>query len=80
MVKDRRIDYMNDDDIVAALNDMVSNPNMITKPSFKANAGIWPDNQISFTEAHLAYLKKHPAINPEHYLSNLRLMIRNKTY
>jgi hypothetical protein len=80
VVRDRRADYMQDDEILAVLQDMVLDPNMITKPGFRANAMLWPDNKIPFTEAHLVYLKNHPDLNPEHYLSNLRLMIRRKLY
>lgn len=71
---------MPEDEIVVALKDMVVDPRMITEPSFRANPILWPGNKISFVEAHLMYLKSHPALNPEHYLSNLRLMIRKKTY
>ena len=71
---------MPEDEIAQALKDMVSDPKMITKSSFRANAILWPNNKISFVEAHLMYLKSHPTLNPEHYLSNLRLMIRKKTY
>jgi hypothetical protein len=71
---------MPEDEIVAALKDMVIDPKMITESSFRANAMLWPNNKISFVEAHLMYLKNHPALNPEHYLSNLRLMIRKKVY
>jgi hypothetical protein len=31
---------------------------------------------MTFKEKHLAYLKSHPKINPENYLSNLRAMIK----
>jgi hypothetical protein len=80
MAKDKHLDYMQEEEIIAALKDMVLDPGMITKPSFRANTILWPDNKIPFTEAHLAYLKNHPDIDPKHYLSNLRLMIRKKTY
>jgi len=80
MVKERRAEYMQDDEILAALKDMVLDPSMITRPGFRANTQLWPDNKIPFTEAHLTYLKNHPDLNPQHYLSNLRLMIRKKSY
>lgn len=42
-----------------------------------------PDSQtldslelVSFREKHMAYLKGHPKVNPENYLSNLRTMIK----
>ena len=80
MAKNKYADYIQEDEIVAALKAMVSDPEMITRPSFKANSMLWPDNKMPFVDAHLMYLKNHPALNPEHYLSNLRLMIRKKSY
>ncbi len=67
---------MNEIDIKQALEKMVSDPNMITKSGYRANAEQWPDNRISFIDMHLTYLKAHPAVDPELYLSNLRLKIR----
>jgi hypothetical protein len=31
---------------------------------------------ITFYEKHMAYLKEHPKVNPEHYLANLRTILR----
>lgn len=30
----------------------------------------------TFREKHMDYLKGHPKVNPEHYLSNLRTVLR----
>lgn len=64
------------DQIVAALRSMEADPNLITKTAYRANTEVWPDNRISFVDNHLAYLKAHPATDPQQYLSNLRLMIK----
>lgn len=63
-------------EISDALRVMESDPSYVTEPAYRANTLLWPDNLISFVDCHLAYLKAHPATNPNHYLSNLRLMLR----
>lgn len=57
---------------------MEADPQMITKPAYRANALLWPDNIIPFVDSHLEYLKSHKTTVPAHYLSNLRLMLRKK--
>ena len=69
---------MEDQDIRDALKSMEIDGSLHTSSSYSANSVLWPDNQISFTEKHVAYLKAHPALKPEHYLSNLRLKIRKR--
>ncbi len=69
---------MEDDQIREALRLMEADPTLITKSAFRANTELWPTNSISFVEAHMAYLKARPGTNPQHYLSNLRLMLRKK--
>jgi hypothetical protein len=65
-----------EEEVKIALEKMVKDPCMITKPGFRANKELWPNQKIPFVQMHLEYLKKRPQINPEHYLSNLKLMIR----
>lgn len=69
---------MEDTDILTALQAMEDNKELVTKSAYRANSDLWPGNRVSFVDSHLAYLKSHPALNPSHYLSNLRLMLRNK--
>ena len=69
---------LTEDEIVARLVSMEADPNMITKPAYRANATLWPDNIIPFVDSHLEYLKSHKTVEPAHYLSNLRLMLRKK--
>ena len=59
-----------------ALQAMELDNSLKTDSSFSANAMLYPDGQIPFIEKHLAYLKNHPRLDREQYLSNLRLMIR----
>lgn len=58
------------------LNMMVLDDAYITQSSFSADSEKYADNLIPFVDKHLAYLRNHPATNPDHYLSNLKLMTR----
>lgn len=70
---------MTEEEIVEALQTMQSDASFVTKSAYRANAELWPGNRISFVDSHMAYLKTHPALSPEHYLSNLRLMLRRQS-
>lgn len=67
---------MDIEEIREALQDMESDPNLITLSAYRANADLWPGNRISFVDSHLAYMKANPGVEPRHYLSNLRLRIK----
>lgn len=47
-----------------------------TQPTQTSNLDDYPDGQIPFTDVHLLYLTRNPSVNPDHYLSNLRLRLR----
>lgn len=66
----------NEESILSALQAMESDPKLVTTSAYRANTVVWPDNRISFVDNHLAYLRSHPGVNPQHYLSNLRLMLK----
>ena len=66
------------DEITAKLEEMQSDPNMVTKSSYSPAAVDYPDNQMPFVQVHLTYLKKHQKINPAHYISNLEIMIKQR--
>ena len=53
-------------------NDLAFN----TPSSYSANSTLYPDNTQPFVEKHMAYLVAHPTLDPEHYVSNLRLKTR----
>ena len=65
--------YMELEQIQEILHAMELDKAYKTEDSYSANLTLHPNNRISFREKHLAYLKNHPQLNPEHYLSNLRL-------
>ena len=63
-------------DVRDKLKQMEQDPLCNTNSSYSANALLYPDHSISFTEKHIAYLLNHPQVDHAQYLSNLRLMIK----
>ncbi|HTE58640.1 MAG TPA: hypothetical protein VK694_07940 [Verrucomicrobiae bacterium] len=49
-----------------------------TQPTYSSNTKLYPDNLIPFVDKHMDYLCSHPATDPQHYISNLRLISRLK--
>jgi hypothetical protein len=58
------------------LTNMLSNQDFNTRSTYSGNTEQYPDNVISFVEKHLNYLVKHPAVDVQQYLANVRLMTR----
>jgi hypothetical protein len=69
---------MSPEEVAQALEKMEADPDFVTESAYKANAEQWPGNRISFVESHLLYLKNHPALDPQHYLANLKLMTKTR--
>lgn len=46
------------------------------KTTYSANTDLYPDNQMPFVDKHYDYLLKHPDVDPDQYLANLRLMLK----
>lgn len=67
---------MSDQDVLETLESMQDDPSLVTEPSFTINKEDWPDGQKPFVDTHLGYLKSHSNIKPEHYLSNLKIMLK----
>jgi hypothetical protein len=65
-------------EVIQSLTSLQDDPNMKTEDKYSPDAVDWPDNRLPFVEIHLAYLKAHKNVNPEHYISNLRLMIKKR--
>jgi len=63
--------------ILSLLKQMEENKAYSTKPRYAANADKYPDNTISFSKQHIEHLRKFPNIDPEQYISNLKLMNRS---
>ncbi len=80
----RKADYFESEEgqkFKLALREMASSNTYITRSGISADMTLYPDQTIPFVEKHMEYLRNHPTVDPEHYLSNLRLMtrVRNKT-
>ena len=58
--------------IRAELRSMMEDPQFNTKATYSPSTV----ENMTFDERHMAYLSKHRTLNPQHYLSNLRLMTR----
>jgi hypothetical protein len=59
-----------------ALKEMAANHAYNTEPSYSANSELYPNNRIPFVDKHMEYIRSHPKTDPQHYLANLRLMMR----
>lgn len=64
------------DEIKAALKSLEASSDYLTKPNYRGTSERWTNNYTSFIDYHLNYLKIHPTLNPEQYISNLRLSLR----
>jgi hypothetical protein len=51
---------------------------MMSDPGYNTTSTYSPSSieNVEFADKHMKYLSQHPHVNPEHYLSNLRLMTR----
>lgn len=54
------------------LEDMMNSKEFNTASTYSPSS----TERIQFVDKHLDYLSKHPQVNPNHYLSNLKLMTR----
>lgn len=68
--------YMEAPEITQELQVLLEDDSYRTLPGYSIDTAAYPDGTIPFTDFHLDYLKKHPQVDPEHYLSNLRLMLK----
>jgi hypothetical protein len=68
---------MTEEDIKQALSDMEQDISLDTQPGYVRTP---PDliKLLPFHELHLAYLIGHPKVNAANYLTNLRVMIKQR--
>jgi hypothetical protein len=81
MSSQRKTDFFDTEEgikIIEKLRIMALDQDFNTDSSYSANSVLYPDNQIPFVEKHMRYLITHPAMDPDHYLANLRLMTRRR--
>jgi hypothetical protein len=56
------------------LKEMEKDKKYNTASHYVADSLKYPNNEITFSEKHIAHLRKFPDINPYHYISNLKMM------
>lgn len=66
-------------EIKRALATMESDTSYTTEAGYSANEIMFPDNHMPFVDKHMHYLSEHRNVNPQYYLSNLRLMTKVRT-
>jgi hypothetical protein len=64
------INDMAENDIVESLQKMTGDPKYLSEPTIKSG------QPVSFVDFHLGFLRAHPALKPQHYLANLRLILK----
>lgn len=67
---------MDESEVVQHLKALFEDDAYRTSPGYSIDAETYPDHVVPFIEEHTNYLKRHPQIDPAHYLSNLRLMLK----
>ena len=67
---------MTETEIVEVLTALAEDDSFHTKPGYSIDITAYPDSIVPFIESHVGYLQKHPQVDPKHYLSNLRLMLK----
>ncbi|MBP7018610.1 hypothetical protein KBB17_03855 [Candidatus Saccharibacteria bacterium] len=58
------------------LKSMQTNDGYITDSCYSTNGEEYENNLMTFAEKHMHYLNTHPNVNPDQYLSNLRIMTK----
>ncbi len=74
--KDYLLDNPEGEMVTKALTDIDTSDLYNTGPSYSADGITYPNNLIPFIDKHLNYLRKNQSVNPQEYLSNLRLMTK----
>lgn len=72
------VSTMTEEEIITRLKVLEDDPTMKSESIYSPAASEWPDSRLPFIERHLAYLRTHKTVNPEHYISNLALMIKKR--
>lgn len=60
------------------LKQLENDPTMQTTGAYSPTAVDYPDQIRPFSEVHLEYLRKNKHVNPEHYISNLKIMLKKR--
>ena len=75
----KKIDLYNSEEglkIKELLQLMAKDKTYYTESSYSANVNKYPNNRRTFVDKHMDYLSAHPTMNPDQYISNLKLVTR----
>lgn len=75
----RKINFFQSEEgaaIKATLISIATDKAYNTKSSYSVNEVEYPDHLIPFVDKHMNYLNGHPSIDPDQYVSNLRLITK----
>lgn len=75
MSRSSKVVFMDEAGIVERLQALEDDETMLTESSYML-IPMAESHLVSFQDKHLMYLRGHPQVNPEHYLANLRTMLK----
>ena len=65
-----------EEDVLDNLKKLEKDPLYNTPSRYHADTERYPKNLITFAQTHLEHLKKFPKVDPDQYISNLKLMTK----
>jgi hypothetical protein len=65
-------------EIEAILRNIAESDDFSTSSSYNPNGELYMNNSMTFVEKHMAYIRSHPKVNPNQYVSNLKISSRKK--
>lgn len=66
-------------EVLTVLTEMENDKQYNTESRYTADTVKYPNNQITFSEKHIEYLRKFPYIDPRQYIINLKLITKKQT-
>lgn len=75
-MKSKMKSYLQEPQVTEELQSMLNDESFHTLPGYSIDGETYPNHVVPFIEEHVRYLTKHPQVDPAHYLSNLRLMLK----
>ncbi len=66
------------DEALLELRKLEKDPTMNTVGAYSPTALEFKDQIRPFSEVHLEYLRKNKNVNPDHYISNLKIMLKKR--
>ncbi len=63
-------------EVLATLRAMEADEKYNTPSRYSSNTALYPNNLITFSALHIAYIRKYPETNPQQYLQNLKMITK----